>query len=30
LQRFLAAIETLNKERRLLRSVYLAQKPGAN
>jgi len=30
LQRFLATIETLNKERRLLRSVYLAQKPGTN
>jgi SAM-dependent methyltransferase len=30
LQRFLATVETLNKERRLLRSVYLAQKPGAN
>ena len=30
LQRFLATIETLNKEHRLLRSVYLAQKPGTN
>ncbi len=30
LQRFLATIETLNKERRLLRSIYLAQKPGTN
>jgi len=27
LQRFLASVETLNKERRLLRFVYLAQKP---
>ena len=23
-------VETLNKERRLLRSIYLAQKPGTN
>ena len=30
LQRFLATVETLNKERRLLRSIYLAQKPGTN
>jgi SAM-dependent methyltransferase len=30
LQRFLATVETLNTERRLLRNVYLAQKPGAN
>ena len=30
LQRFLATVETLNKERRLLRSIYLAQKPAAN
>jgi SAM-dependent methyltransferase len=30
LQHFLATVETLNKERRLLRSVYLAQKPGAD
>jgi SAM-dependent methyltransferase len=29
LQRFLATVETLNKERRLLRNIYLAQKPGA-
>ena len=28
LQRFLTTVETVNKERRLLRSVYLAQKPG--
>ena len=27
LQRFLATVETLNRERRLLRSIYLAQKP---
>ena len=27
LQHFLATVETLNKERRLLRSIYLAQKP---
>jgi SAM-dependent methyltransferase len=30
LQRFLATIETLNQERRLLRSIYLAQKPATN
>jgi ubiquinone/menaquinone biosynthesis C-methylase UbiE len=30
LQRFLATVETLNKERRLLRSIYLAQKPAAS
>jgi hypothetical protein len=30
LQRFLATVQTLNKERRLLRTVYLAQKPGAH
>ena len=30
LQRFLATIETLNQERRLLRNIYLAQKPAAN
>lgn len=30
LQRFLATVETLNKERRLLRSIYLAQKPDTN
>jgi hypothetical protein len=30
LQRFLITVETLNKERRLLRSIYLAQKPGTN
>jgi SAM-dependent methyltransferase len=29
LQHFLATVETLNKERRLLRSIYLAEKPGA-
>jgi SAM-dependent methyltransferase len=28
LQHFLATVETLNKERRLLRSTYLAEKPG--
>jgi hypothetical protein len=30
LQRFLATVETVNQERRLLRSIYLAQKPGTN
>jgi SAM-dependent methyltransferase len=30
LQRFLATVETLNKERRLLRCIYVAQKPGTN
>ncbi len=30
LRRFLTTVETLNKERRLLRSIYLAQKPGSN
>jgi len=30
LQRFLITVETLNKERRPLRSIYLAQKPGTN
>jgi len=30
LQRFLVTVETLNKARCLLRSIYLAQAPGAN
>jgi SAM-dependent methyltransferase len=30
LQRFLTTVEAVNKERRLLRSIYLAQKPGTN
>ena len=30
LQRFLTTVETVNQERRLLRSIYLAQKPGTN
>jgi hypothetical protein len=30
LERFLITVETLNKERRLLHNIYLAQKPGTN
>ena len=30
LQRFLATVETLNKERRLFRSIYVARKSGTN
>jgi hypothetical protein len=30
LERFLTTVETLNKERRLLHNIYLAQKPGTN